>query len=105
MPRSGSTNGLGSRNSSSTNLSSMHGSTPIATRFAQWQPSERIQAMTPEQIADARERLNVAVDDDPTTADAAEGSGDASTSNNVAPIESFDDMVRGLVGKPPHIVV
>ncbi len=88
MHRSSSSNGLGSRNSSSNNLARAALGPPLETRFANWQPSERILAMTQQQIVDARERLNVTVDGDPSSS-GADGADD------VAPIESFDDMVRG----------
>lgn len=55
-------------------------------RFANWKPSERIQAMTDEQIRDTRERLNVTVESDTNS--------EEGTKQDVAPIESFDDMVR-----------
>jgi ATP-dependent RNA helicase DDX5/DBP2 len=47
-----------------------------------WQPSERVQKLDDEQIADIRQRLNVDVE-------VPEGQPPAA-----APIESFIDMVR-----------
>lgn len=49
--------------------------------FAQWTPSERVQALTSEQIDEIKQRLNV-------TVEVEDGE-----SSPVAPIESFKDMV------------
>lgn len=49
--------------------------------MAQWQPSERVQALSQEQIAEIRDRLNVDVE-------VPEGEEIAA-----APIESFKEMV------------
>lgn len=61
--------------------SSRGGPIPDAV-FAQWTPSERVQALTEEQVHEIRQRLNV-------TVEVEEGELEA-----VAPIESFKDMVR-----------
>lgn len=50
--------------------------------FIDWKPSERVQALTEEQIAEIRQRLNVTVD---------VGEGQPPTAS---PIESFHEMVR-----------
>lgn len=51
-------------------------------RWLDWKPSERVQALTPEQVQETRERLNLSVEEEPSSSPAA-----------VAPIESFDDMM------------
>ena len=70
MPRSGSRAQLGQGASSSDRA-------PV---FPVWQPSERVQNLTDEQVADIRQRLNV-------TVDAGENP------KSPPPIESFMDMV------------
>ena len=68
------------------------GREPVEAKFPEWKPSERVQALTTEQIVDIRQRLNVQVTDDPDMPPA------------VAPIESFKDMVRPRAGRrrPPR---
>ena len=60
--------------------------TPDAAASAQatWQPSARVLALSPEQVADLRKRLNVLVE---------EGAA-ADKPVTIPPVESFDDMVR-----------
>jgi len=55
-----------------------------ASAQAAWQPSSRVLALSTEQVAELRTRLNVVVEEG-----AAEGK-----PVTVAPVESFDDMVR-----------
>jgi hypothetical protein len=55
--------------------------------LGKWQPSERVQKLDDEQIADIRQRLNVDVE-------VPEGEPAAA-----APIESFIDMVRSCSSK------
>ena len=57
--------------------------------FPEWKPSDRVQALTEEQILDIRQRLNVQVTDDPEMP------------ATVAPIESFKDMVSRPPRAPP----
>lgn len=70
-----------SRSGSSMRLSS---DPPPEAVFAKWQPSERVQGLSEDQIADIRQRLNV-------TVSVAEGQPAIPT-----PIESFQEMVRTL---------
>jgi hypothetical protein len=62
---------------------------PVEANFPAWQPSARVQALTPEQIADIRQRLNITVDVG------------ASDQPAPPPIESFQEMVRlrGFTGQ------
>ena len=55
-----------------------------ASAQAAWQPSSRVLALSPEQVAELRTRLNVVVEDGAA----------ADKPVTVAPVESFDDMVR-----------
>ena len=76
-----------SRSASSIRLSN---DPPPETVFAKWSPSERVQNLSGDQIADIRQRLNV-------TVSVAEGQPAIPT-----PIESFQEMVRGhLVNSGP----
>ena len=67
-----------------------------ASAQAAWQPSSRVLALSPEQVAELRTRLNVVVE---------EGAADGKPVT-VAPVESFDDMVR-FIQRPaavlPHV--
>jgi hypothetical protein len=53
----------------------------VEVRFPEWKPSERVLALTDEQVVDIRQRLSIQVSDEPEMPPP------------VAPIESFKDMV------------
>jgi ATP-dependent RNA helicase DDX5/DBP2 len=80
VPRSGSF-ARSDRAGSYSDLSRAGRREAVETVFAPWKPSERVQALTDEQILEIRQRLNVQVTDDPDMP------------MTVAPIESFKDMV------------
>lgn len=94
MARNGSASSLGGHDQNSSPGPAQTGSRhpsrprngPPESVFDVWKASERVTALTDEQIADIRQRLNV-------TVVVQEGEQPA-----IAPIESFQDMVRcGMV--------
>jgi hypothetical protein len=65
---------------------------PVEPVFIDWKPSERVQALTDEQISDIRQRLNV-------TVEVPEGQPPAAS-----PIESFQEMVSPTWGCSPQVL-
>jgi ATP-dependent RNA helicase DDX5/DBP2 len=65
---------------------------PVEPVFIDWKPSERVLALTEEQISDIKQRLNV-------TVEVPEGQPPAAS-----PIESFQEMVSPTLGLQPQLM-
>lgn len=81
LPRNSSYGNL-PRNASYGRLADSERRGPTEPIFVEWKPSERVQGLSDEQIAEIRQRLNVTVQVP------------SGKNNAVSPIESFKEMVR-----------